>query len=116
MSKNSEDKLAAATELLKKVAQNPESVSNADKKQIKKLSLTIRALQNIAAEQDPTGTTVPYPRNPDDDRTVEEIIADNYVALAKFAIEKMNLKSAHKLKVQRVGGGFVFLRAYSRTC
>lgn len=113
MGANGEDKLAAATELLKKVAQNPESVSNADKKQIKKLiggdtSLIIRALQNIAAEQDPNfGTAVPFPRNPDDGRTDEEIIAGNYIALAKFAIRKLELSNIHKLKVQDTDTGFV---------
>ncbi len=105
MSKRRDDKLNETIELFKKVAQDPNSVSNAEKKRIKKLigddmSLMIEALQTMQKEQgfDDCSDTPLMPSH-NDSRTLEEIIADNYVALAKFTIEKMQLKNVSKLKV-----------------
>ena len=42
-----------------------------------------------------------------DNRSLEEIIADNYIALAKFAIEKLQIKNVQQLKVKESDCGFV---------
>lgn len=113
MNKNNNDKLNQTIDLFKKVAQNPDSVSNDDKKQIKKLirgdkSLMIEALLSMQKEFDPDyGCDLPITRN--DGRTHEEIIADNYIALAKFTIEKLHIKNAHKLKATEGDCGFVLI-------
>lgn len=112
MSKRKINKLDETTELLKKVAQDPDSVTNAEKKQLKKLiggdsSLMIEALQIIQKEQGSDYCPNTPPPSHNDDRTHEEIIADNYVTLAKFAIEKSGLKNVRKLKVQEGDCGFI---------
>jgi len=112
MSKRKNDKLEETTELLKKVAQDPDSVTNAEKRQLKKLiggdsSLMIEALQIIQKEQGSDYCPSTPPSSLNDDRTHEEIIADNYVTLAKFAIEKSGLKNVRNLKVQEGDCGFI---------
>lgn len=113
MSKNNDDKLNELTELFKKVAQEPEKVTNSEKQQIKSLieddnALMIEALKNMAEEEevDPC-FSVPSPSLPNDDRPYEEIIADNYVFLAKFAIEKAGLKNVQRLKVKEDNGSLI---------
>lgn len=101
MSNNNKDKLNEITDLLKKVADNPNSVTDSDKKQIKKLigndsSLIIEALQGMLLGQDALQEPI---STFEDNRSNEEIIADNYIYLAKFAIEKLKLNN-HELKVQ----------------
>ncbi len=106
MKKSRAEKSDELTKLLKKTLQDTNSVSNADKKRMKKLiadpTLLLEAMQNI----DPDFSVPPFIAD-DDSRTNEEIIADNYVALAKFTIEKMQLKNVRKLKVEDTDCGFI---------
>lgn len=113
MNKNNDDKLNALTQLFKKVAQEPDKVTSSEKEQIKSLigddnALMIEALKNMAGEEevDPY-FSVPSPTLHNDDRPYEEIIADNYLFLAKFAIKKTGLKNVQRLKVKEDNGSLL---------
>lgn len=104
MRKSHNDNITETVELLKAVMQNPNGVSFFKKRKLKKLiqhtdpSLLIETMKKIQMEQDPNYCPPLSPVN--DSRTDEEVIADNYIFLAKYAIEKQNLKDVRKLKVQ----------------
>ena len=106
MKKNCSEKLNELTELVKKALEDADPIACSEKKRMRKLvsdpTLLVEAMQII----NPDFSIPSFPIS-DDSRTMEEIIADNYIALAKFTIEKMNLKNVSKLKVQESDGGFV---------
>lgn len=101
MGKREQD-LQEITKILKKVQQNAEEISEEDKKRLKSLGkdspLLIDALKKMAMEENPEMFQKPISNN--DTRTSEEIIADNYIALAKFAAQKMGISSPFQLKVE----------------
>ena len=98
MKKNREQQIDELTEFIKKTQNDASSITATDKKKMKKLvsdpTLLLEAFQKI----DPSFTVPAFPES-EDKRTSEEIIADNYIALSKFTIEKLQLKNVHKLKV-----------------
>lgn len=106
MKKNRSDNLNELTELLQKVLQNSDSIKDSEKKRMKKLvsdpTLFVEAVQKL----DPDLSVPTFPLGTDN-RSLEEIIADNYVALAKFAIEKLQIKNVQQLKVKESDCGFV---------
>ena len=106
MKKNRNENLNELTELMKKVLQNSDSIMDSDKKRMKKLvsdpTLLAEAMQII----NPDFNIPSFPVS-EDSRSLEEIIADNYIALAKFAIGQMKLKNVSRLKVQESDGSFV---------
>lgn len=106
MNKNRIEKADLLAELMKKALQDKDSISGGEKKCLKKLvsdpTLLVEAFQKL----DPSFSVPAFTTN-DDNRTHEEIIADNYIALAKFTIEKSQLKNAHKLKVKESDCGFI---------
>lgn len=106
MKKNRSDNLNELTELIQKVLQNSDSIKGSEKKRMKKLvsdpTLFVEAVQKL----DPD-LSVPTFSLGTDNRSLEEIIADNYVALAKFAIEKLQIKNVQQLKVKESDCGFV---------
>lgn len=113
MNKNSNDKLNILIELLKKAAQTPDKVTSDEKKLIKKLidddnSLMIKALKNMEMEEeiDPNFSVTP-PTLPKENCSYEEIIANNYIFLAKFAIKKLDLKNVQRLKVKKKYGSII---------
>lgn len=113
MNKNINDKLNILMELLKKAAQTPDKVTSDEKKLIKKLidddnSLMIKALKNMEMEEeiDPNFSVTP-PTLPKENCSYEEIIANNYIFLAKFAIKKLDLKNVQRLKVKKKYGSII---------
>lgn len=106
MQKNRSEKLNELTELIKKALQDTDSIVRSEKKRMRKLAsdptLLVEAMQTINPDFD----IPPFPIS-NDSRTLEEIIADNYIALAKFTIEQMNLKNVSKLKVQCTDDSFI---------
>lgn len=106
MKKNRSDNLNELTELIQKVLQNSDSIKGSEKKRMKKLvsdpMLFVEAVQKL----DPDLSVPTFPLGTDN-RSLEEIIADNYVALAKFAIEKLQIKNVQQLKVKESDCGFV---------
>lgn len=106
MKKKRSEKVNELTELMEKALQDADSIVDSEKKRMKKLvsdtSLLVEAMQNINPD-----FSIPSSPISDDSRTLEEIIADNYIALAKFTIEQMKLKNVSKLKVQEADGSFV---------
>lgn len=106
MKKNRSDNLNELTELIQKVLQNSDSIKGSEKKRMKKLvsdpTLFVEAVQKL----DPDLSVPTFPLGTDN-RSLEEIIADNYVALAKFAIEKLQIKNVQQLKVKESDCGFV---------
>lgn len=101
MQKNRSDKSDEMVELLGKMMKDPDAVSNTEKRRMKKLandpSLLIAALQ-VLNEGNETSARSFLQR--DATRTEEEIIVENYISLARFTIEQMNLKNVCKLQVQ----------------
>ncbi len=97
-----EKELQEITEILKKVAKNVDEISEEEKKRLKALgkdsTLLVEALKNMVMQENPEMFQKPV--SMDDNRTSEEIIADNYIALAKFTAQKMGISSPYRLKVE----------------
>ena len=106
MKKNRGKAVEELTGLLKKTLQNAESVDKAEKKRMKKLisdpTLLLEAMQRI----DPDCNGSPFPLG-EDTRSLTEIVADDYIALAKFAIGKSKLQNVRKLKAEISDGGYI---------
>lgn len=105
MKKNRSEQSDELMGLVKKVMQDADSISKTDKKRMKKLISDPTLFLEVVQRLDPDYSVPDFPVN-NDTRTSEEIIADNYVALAKFTIEKLQLENVHKLKVQESEGCF----------
>lgn len=109
--------LNAMTELLEKVARDPASVSQDEIKQIKRLnakdgSLIVKALRDMMKRR---GEDVPLSSAAaasDEERSGDEIIADNYITLARFAIARSGLKNVSGLKAENTAEG---LKIYALT-
>lgn len=99
-----------AAELLKKVKENPDSVSFKDKMKLRKLAKNPEALVSAlmslgnVTETDDFGFCTP---KTEEGMSDERIIAENYIALAKFAIEKSKIENATGLKAEIRDGGIV---------
>lgn len=98
------------TELLKKVKENPDSLSFKDKMKLRKLAKNPEALVSALMSlgnvfgADDFGCCRP---NTNEGMSDERIIAENYIALAKFAIEKDKIENATGLKAEIRDGGIV---------
>ena len=92
MKKNRSDKINELTELMQKALQNSDSIIGSEKIRMKKLVSDPMLLVDAFQQLDPD-FSVPSFSFGADTRSLEEIIADNYVALAKFAIENCRLKT-----------------------
>ncbi len=106
MKKNCRDKLTELTELIQKALQEPDSIMASEKKRMKKLVSDPTLLVDAFHKLDPDFSVPSFPDSTDT-RSHAEIIADNYVALAKFAIEKLQIKNVRQLKVNESDCGFV---------
>ncbi len=106
MKNNRKEKKNELTDLLSKTMKDADSITDSEKKRMKKLvsdpTLLLEAMQNLNPD-----FSVPTFHDKDDSRTPEEIISDNYVTLAKFTIEKMQLKNVSKLSVKDTDCGFI---------
>ncbi len=106
MKKNRSDKINELTELMQKALQNSDSIIGSEKIRMKKLVSDPMLLVDAFQQLDPD-FSVPSFSFGADTRSLEEIIADNYVALAKFAIEKLQIKNVQQLKVNESDCGFI---------
>lgn len=99
-------KLDEAIELLKKNVQDEDSLSNEEKQHLEKLVAVppslMEALQNFEAD-----FSIPGSPLDDDLRTEQEIIAENYITLARFTIRRLKIKNVCKLKAEYSDGRFI---------
>lgn len=106
MKKNRSEKLNELTELLQKTLQDSDSINGSEKKRMKKLVSDPMLLVDAFQKLDPTFSVPAFPVGTDN-RSLEEIIVDNYIVLAKFVIEKLQIKNVQQLKVRESDCGFV---------
>lgn len=106
MKKSRSEQSDELTGLFNKVMQSADSIDKADKKRMKKLCSDMSLFLEVLRGLDQNSSVPDFPAG-DDTRTPTEIIADNYIALAKFATEKLQLENVHKLKVRESEGAFI---------
>lgn len=106
MKKRCTEKSDELTELIRRALQDSDSVSKTERKRMRKLCsdpcLLVDAMKNLGPD-----FNIPTFTDNEDNRTNEEIIAADYIALAKFTMEKMQITNVHKLKATVSDAGFI---------